>query len=143
MSVSVILDRLERVRKCGAGWIAKCPAHEDRTASLSLCERDGRTLVHCFAGCRAADVLASVGLELADLFEKRDYKNLTYQQKSALRETRRLPDWKAALNVMAHEGMVLRIAAASMRSGRVPSDELQTRMELAHNRITDAMGVLK
>ncbi len=143
MSVSVILDRLDRVRKCGAGWIAKCPAHEDRTASLSLCERDGRTLIHCFAGCKSADVLAAVGLELADLFEKRDYKNLTYQQKSAIRETRRLPDWKAALNVMAHEGMVLRIAAACMREGKQPSDDLHSRLELAHNRITDAMGALK
>jgi hypothetical protein len=39
-------------RRCGPGWIARCPAHDDRKPSLSIAEgADGRVLVHCHAGC--------------------------------------------------------------------------------------------
>jgi len=48
---------------------ARCPAHQDGTASLSLEEgTDGRVLLHCFAGCETKDVTAAAGLTLADLF---------------------------------------------------------------------------
>jgi hypothetical protein len=38
-----------------------CPAHDDRSPSLSV--RIGRTrlLLHCFAGCKAADILRALG----------------------------------------------------------------------------------
>lgn len=44
----------------GNGGVCRCPAHEDRTPSLSV--RAGRTrlLLHCFAGCSAADVLRAL-----------------------------------------------------------------------------------
>ena len=47
-----------RARKSGAGWIARCPAHDDHNPSLSIREVDGKTLFHCFAGCEQLDVLA-------------------------------------------------------------------------------------
>jgi|SRR5580700_1272320 hypothetical protein len=67
-----LLDRLERVRQTGPGrWIARCPAHEDRAPSLSIrVLDDGRVLLHDFGGCEVGDVLAALGLTLADLFEK-------------------------------------------------------------------------
>lgn len=41
MSVSEVLDRLEKVRRRGRGrWIACCPAHDDRNPSLAIGERD-------------------------------------------------------------------------------------------------------
>ena len=47
-----ILDRLEGVRRCGEGYMARCPNHDDHTPSLSIREgRDGRILLHCFGGC--------------------------------------------------------------------------------------------
>lgn len=52
--------------------VARCPAHKDRTASLSIRELDdGRTLVHCFAGCEVGAVLGAIGLDLADLYPPR------------------------------------------------------------------------
>jgi hypothetical protein len=48
-------------RRSGAGWIARCPAHDDRTPSLGLALRNGRVLVHCFAGCTQAEVIAALG----------------------------------------------------------------------------------
>jgi len=38
-------------RKMPSGWIARCPAHDDRNPSLGLRDRDGKVLVHCYAGC--------------------------------------------------------------------------------------------
>lgn len=69
MTADALLGRLDRVRKAGKGWTARCPAHDDKTASLSIAEADDRVLVHCFAGCAPSSVLASVGMELADLFD--------------------------------------------------------------------------
>jgi len=46
----------------GSYGLAYCPAHENiRTPALSLKDGDdGRLLVHCFAGCAGADVLAAL-----------------------------------------------------------------------------------
>ena len=56
-------------RRCGNGWIARCPAHEDHRPSLSINEgRDGRALVNCGAGCKTRDVLAALRMTFRDLF---------------------------------------------------------------------------
>ena len=78
-TVSALIARLDGVRearvspedaRCGIvrRWMARCPAHDDRTPSLSIAlTADGRALLHCFAGCDAEHVLASVGLSWRDL----------------------------------------------------------------------------
>ena len=52
--------------RAGAGWMARCPAHDDRTPSLSLRDSSsGVVLVCCHAGCeqeRVIEVLRSRGL---------------------------------------------------------------------------------
>lgn len=58
--VSEFLARLDAVKRNGVGWIARCPAHEDGTPSLSVSEgEDGRLLAHCHAGCSFEDILAA------------------------------------------------------------------------------------
>jgi putative DNA primase/helicase len=45
-------------RKTGATWMARCPAHEDRTPSLSITDGDNsKVLVRCYAGCDQLDVI--------------------------------------------------------------------------------------
>lgn len=62
------VSRLHKVRKNGKDYVACCPAHEDKSPSLTIAEKeDGRILVHCFAGCAVHDVVSAVGLELKDL----------------------------------------------------------------------------
>jgi hypothetical protein len=64
-----VLSRLPDARRGGKGWMAKCPHHEDSSASLSIAEgADGKVLVHCFAGCPSLDVVADLGLSAVDLF---------------------------------------------------------------------------
>jgi hypothetical protein len=63
-------DRGLQPRQCGAGWTCRCPAHDDRTPSLSIHPgADGRVLVNCHAGCPIDAVCAAIGLRVADLFE--------------------------------------------------------------------------
>jgi hypothetical protein len=71
-----VLDRLEGVHRAGNGWTAKCPGPNhrrgDKSLSLSVSEgSDGRTLLYCFAGCSADDVVRAIRLELRDLFPPR------------------------------------------------------------------------
>jgi putative DNA primase/helicase len=48
-------------RKTGAGWMARCPAHDDREPSLSIAHgADGKLLVHCHAGCEQHRVVAAL-----------------------------------------------------------------------------------
>lgn len=55
--------------RSGDGWTCRCPAHDDRTPSLSIDPGDdGRVLVNCHAGCTFDAVCGSIGLRPADLF---------------------------------------------------------------------------
>ena len=48
-------------RKAGGGWTARCPAHDDRTPSLSIRDADdGKVLVRCHAGCDQERVIAAL-----------------------------------------------------------------------------------
>lgn len=64
----VALQCDSRARRSGAGWLCRCPAHPDRTPSLSVREgRDGRVLMRCWAGCSTTAVLAAARLTFADI----------------------------------------------------------------------------
>jgi hypothetical protein len=61
--IAAVLSQLKGVRRTRRGWLARCPAHDDRTASLSVgVGREGRVLLHCFGGC-SFPVLASYLLD--------------------------------------------------------------------------------
>jgi putative DNA primase/helicase len=70
MTTEDVVARFPGARPAGPGkWIARCPHHDDDTASLSISRgADGRTVMHCHAGCATADVLADVSLAERDLF---------------------------------------------------------------------------
>lgn len=59
-----IVERLGGEWRRGGG-LCRCPAHDDRTPSLSVRPGDRRLLFHCFAGCDAGEVIrALIGLHL-------------------------------------------------------------------------------
>ena len=69
MLVDSVLTNFKGVRRGGRGYVALCPSHEDREASLGVGEGDdGRVLLHCFKGCDTKDVIDSAGLTWGDLF---------------------------------------------------------------------------
>lgn len=55
----------------GNGHLGHCPAHDDKTPSLSIgVGQEGRILLHCHAGCTLAAILRALSLDCKDLFEK-------------------------------------------------------------------------
>jgi|GEM_PF-736357 len=140
--IDVLLSRLDGVRRSGRGWIARCPAHDDRSASLSIAEGDGdRVLAHCFAGCEIADALAAVGLSIADLFPERprDQSPLGRAQR---REAMQAANVAAAVAVLAREVDVVSAAAGTLAHGDALDDADRGRLALAASRIHDIKAVL-
>ncbi|AEG14986.1 phage/plasmid primase, P4 family [Desulfofundulus kuznetsovii DSM 6115] len=68
MRINEFLSLLNNVKKSGSGWTARCPAHDDEHNSLSVSEKDGKILLHCFAGCDIRAIVQALGLEMKDLF---------------------------------------------------------------------------
>lgn len=69
VQIDTVLSKLHGVKRTGDSWQALCPAHEDRQASLSIAEKDGKILLHCHANCRPDDVVKALGLQMRDLFQ--------------------------------------------------------------------------
>src|SRR5262249_15437216 len=70
--VERILEKLEGVTDTTSGWSARCPAHVDTRASLTIASgADWRVLLHCHAGCTPEVVVAALGLTMTDLFSDR------------------------------------------------------------------------
>jgi len=69
MDIYEIARQLSYVRWQGDTFMARCPAHEDQTPSLSgKSGDDGRTLLKCHAGCKTEDVLSEIDLSFRDLY---------------------------------------------------------------------------
>ena len=66
----VLLERLANVHPAGRErWTATCPAHgSGKNRALSIAVKGDKLLLHCFAGCSAEAVLATVGLSWQDLY---------------------------------------------------------------------------
>jgi hypothetical protein len=85
-----VLGKLEHVKRSGKGHAARCPAHEDREASLSIRDGDdGRVLLKCFAGCSTEAIVGALGLEMRDLFPPRPR---SLERSSAQTSSRRSAD---------------------------------------------------
>lgn len=133
MSAETLLSRLDGVKRTGVGrYIAKCPAHADRTASLSIRELDdGRVLVHDFAGCGVLEVLGAVGLEMSELFPPREVQH-------GKPEARPFPA-ADILRCIAFEALVVSCAAASLLAGEPFREDDRARLILAASRIQAAL----
>lgn len=69
-------SRFEKVRRTGSGFVARCPGHEDKQASLSVSAgADGRILLKCHAGCAVPDICSAMQITLSDLFAAPNPKN--------------------------------------------------------------------
>jgi CHC2 zinc finger len=69
--VEAILDRLQSVRRNGSGRMARCPAHQDRSPSLSIRKENGKILLYCFGGCSIEAVCAALEIKVSELFGNR------------------------------------------------------------------------
>ncbi len=130
MSAEALLSRLDLVKRTGPDrWMACCPAHDDGRASLSIRELDdGRILLHDFAGCDVADVLAAVGLELDALYPDRtgDHRRRGEQRPFPAADVMRM---------IAFEALLVGTTAIAIANGASLSKDDRQRILLAAERI--------
>jgi KaiC/GvpD/RAD55 family RecA-like ATPase len=68
-----VLANLQQVRRAGRGFLACCPAHDDRSPSLNVTTNDrGDVIMKCYAGCEFGDVVAAIGMKPEQLFADYD-----------------------------------------------------------------------
>jgi AAA domain len=71
--IDVVTEALVRAGSTLRGTAARCPAHDDEHASLSVnVGEDGRVLIHCHGPCETEDVLVALGLTMSDLFPAKE-----------------------------------------------------------------------
>lgn len=133
MSADTLLAHLENVKRTGDGrWIARCPAHADRRASLAVRElSSGVILAHCFAGCSIAEVVGAVGLDMSALFPEKINADGTKP------ERRPFPA-ADVLRAVSFETMIVAIAAADMAAGKTIKPVDLQRLRIAARRLLTA-----
>lgn len=138
-NIQALLSRLEGVRPAGDGkWYSRCPAHDDKSPSLSIRDTGAKVLIHCFSGCDAEDVLTAIGLKWSDLYpDPWDCARLRPND-AAKRYARRT---LASLDPLDIERSILRIAAAQIRAGEDISIEDEARVQVARERVQAAEEV--
>ena len=60
MGAAHLAHTLRNTRRNGRGWMCRCPVHEDKDPSLSVEDREGKILVHCFGGCSQEVVISEL-----------------------------------------------------------------------------------
>jgi hypothetical protein len=130
--VDNLLQHFDKVRRTGPGtYLACCSAHEDRGPSLSIRERDdGVILLHCFAGCAVHDILAAVGLTMADLFPEPLGSRISGERRPFMAAD--------ALRCVAFEALVVSAAANALDAGKPLPPADRERLRLATRRLQDA-----
>lgn len=139
MSADALLARLDRVRQSAPGrWMARCPAHEDKSPSLSIRELDdGRILVHDFGGCAAPDILAAVGLSIADMFPE----PLTQHGTAKLARPNHWHTTREALRSLHRDVLIVAIAGENIGAGIVLDDADRAFVIQAAARIRATAGI--
>ncbi|MHB1609050.1 MAG: CHC2 zinc finger domain-containing protein, partial [Acidiferrobacter thiooxydans] len=114
--VNIILPLLDKVAQLRDGsWMALCPAHDDRNASLHVTElADGRVIFHCYAGCGGADVVEALGLRFGDLKpDGLDHTGPTPVERDA----------RKSLQAVAHAALVTVTLLNTVAAGKVVSEK--------------------
>lgn len=133
-NIENVLSRLDKVRGRNGNWVACCPAHKDRSPSMTIRETpDGKILIHCFAGCSIGEIAAAMGINLSDLFPPRD-DGTHYSKPSRQRFIA-----SDLLKVIAFEATVVSVCAVNIAAGKNLSEQDRERLRVAARRIHEAL----
>lgn len=130
-----IIDKLHNVRQTGKGrWIACCPAHDDKSPSLSIrqCD-DGALLLHCFAGCDIHSIVDALAIDIEDLFPKTDQQHRPRERRPFIPMD--------VLRASLTESQVVLIACHDILNGAALTDADFKRLQTAHERLQQAVRI--
>ncbi len=121
MNVEDLLTHLQKVRRSGNGWLACCPAHDDRSPSLSVAVGNlGGIVLRCHAECSNESIVDALGLRMSDLMPER------LPEVHAVKPTRF--NAHLTLEALAYQAAIVAIAASDMSKGKTLSVEDKDRL---------------
>ena len=132
-NVENILSRLQKVKATGRDrWIACCPAHDDKSPSMTIRDDNGKILIHCFAECDTASILESIGVSFEDLFPEPLERSTP---------TRRPFPAADVLECLAEESKIVYVIADRMVKGLPIAESDKSRLRTAVARIEAAREI--
>lgn len=136
MRTDELLSRLDKVKGRNGRWIACCPAHDDRSPSLTIAEGDdGRILLHCFGGCPVENVVGAVGLSLSDIMPEGPAPSIPAKH---LRFNA-----SQVLEAMAFNAMIVALLASDMGQGKPLSTENKDKLTAIAGEFQQALAMVK
>lgn len=130
-----LLSRLEKVKQTGPDrYLALCPGHDDRHPSLSVRVIEDRLLIHCWSGCSAYEIVRGAGLELSDLFPRRN-PDPAFRP----RPVRRPFPAADILRALSLEITFIAVVAADLAEGKLLEPDDRDRLMLAADRCWTAI----
>jgi CHC2 zinc finger len=134
--IDLILSLLSKVRRRQPHqFSAICPAHEDKSPSLSVRQKpDGSVLIHCFGGCSIYEITAALGLDMSDLYPPSE---LSGREPKRINSLLKAPQ---ALELLDDEANLVAIASAGLGNGVLLSEEDLIRVLKASGRISLLRG---
>lgn len=118
-----ILNQLQGKKRTGTDrWIAKCPAHSDKSPSFGIKLDNGKIVFNCLAGCSKEAIVSALGIEFNDLFPKDDQflidgKPNTSKPKPIIYATE-------GLEIIRQEAQLVLMGAYAMRNGTLTNNDL-------------------
>ncbi len=129
ISITDFVSRLNRATGGPVQWTACCPAHEDKSPSLSVRDAGDKILFHCFAGCSGEDILGALKLEWRDVHVGDRWE--VAKRGAAGAAHLRVPEQESL------DRSVLALAASAMRNGETLNAEDTARVYLARRRMQE------
>ena len=122
--LDVILERLDKVKKQGDQYYAKCPVHMGGKQNLGITEKDGKIIMHCFAcNAKGVEVCDAIGLPVHVLFKD----DPTFSNKNYLSQNKQ--------DQVLEDGFFMAIYDAEVEQGHKPTIEEYRRYKLCKQRV--------
>jgi uncharacterized ParB-like nuclease family protein len=115
-------------------WTACCPAHADRSPSLSLkLATNGNILMYCFAGCSFVEICDSMGIDAGDLFQEKHVSKYDKTNKN-----KAYISGDAMLELLYKDVGFIEVFASALMRNETPTEKDYAILSAATNRIRDA-----
>ena len=132
--VNKILTLLRKVKSTGNNtWMACCPAHDDKSPSMTISDYSDNILIHCFSGCTPIDILESIGLDFSDLFPDKNYTE---------KSTGAVFNAYDVLEALSTETTIVYMTGSKMFDTKKISDADWLRLKVAVQRINAASNLV-
>jgi len=117
LNAESIASALQKPKRAGLGkYVACCPAHDDKTPSLSIQDASDRVLVHCHAGCSQDEVVGAL-------------RGMGLWHTASRHQRARHKHYELKKTILHHQRMILLGAASTVELSEADIAQMKESME--------------